>query len=199
MLDYLFKEAASNQTLAEGVRNLRRKLGNVVSEGEYSIAQKYEGAGKALKSNPALHHSAPINQNMTELDTFHDKVLSQAFSEKCFCEVSYEAMQTGLVKSHEIHPLALFEHNGGLYVYVQVPYYATIRILAVERIRSIDLTEDSFTPSDYFDAEKRLSDPFGFLLTKLHMCRNANRGMARSKRQIMLRLYCPSKLVEAMN
>ncbi len=76
-------------------------------------------------------------------------------------------MSSGAVKTYHIHPLSLFEHDGGVYVYVLVPYYGTIRMLSVERIRSIDLTEESFTPPDNFNAEKLLSDPFGIVLTDL--------------------------------
>ena len=92
-------------------------------------------------------------------------------AEKAVCIVSYEAINSGAVKTYRIHPLAMFEHDGGLYLFVLVPYYGNIRILSIERIKSIDLTEEGFTPPENFDAEKLLSDPFGIILNEPFIAR----------------------------
>jgi predicted DNA-binding transcriptional regulator YafY len=164
LLDYLFREAAETPTLAASVSRLRQKVASLVADGGYSLADKESGAGAAFKKKPVLLHATPVNKTMGSEDTDHLKTIFQAIAEKTVCLVSYEAMSSGTVKTYRIHPLALFEHDGGLYLFVLVPYYGDIRILSTERIRTIDLTEEGFTAPENFDAEKRLSDPFGIIL-----------------------------------
>ncbi|MBN2641695.1 MAG: WYL domain-containing transcriptional regulator [Victivallales bacterium] len=166
LIDFLFQKAAVKPALRESARELRRKIASLVADGGCSIAEKESGASKALITKPVLLHTAHVNKKINKEVKIHLSVLFQALSEKCVCNVSYEAISTGRIKSYKIHPLALFEHEGGLYAFVLVPYYGSIRILAVERIRSLELTEDGFIPPEDFDAEKRLSDPFGIILTK---------------------------------
>jgi len=87
-----------------------------------------------------------------------------AIRDKKKCEVSYESFSSGTVKTYRVHPLTLFEHNGGLYAYVFQAYYQKIIILALERIRDLKLTAETFEIPEGYDAQKRLSDPFGIVL-----------------------------------
>lgn len=166
LLEYLFREAAETPALSEIVSKLRQKIASLIADGGYSLADKETGSGGELKRKPVLLHAAPVNKKMGPENSFHLQTIFQAIAEKTVCMVSYEAMSSGTVKTYPIHPLAMFEHDGGLYLYVLVPYYGHIRILSIERIKSIDLTEEGFTPPDYFDIEKRLSDPFGIILNE---------------------------------
>lgn len=171
LLDFLLQEAAAIPSLAEPVKILRQKLAGIAAEGGVAIAQKDGGAGGELRKAPVLLKAAPVGKIMGKEDAAHFKVLLQGYHEKAVCVVSYEAMSTGTVKTYQIHPLALFEHDGGLYIYVLVPYYGNIRILSLERIRSVELTEDEFEIPASFDAAKLLSDPFGIVLASPFVAR----------------------------
>jgi len=164
LLEYLFTKASENPGLAKSVKDLRRKIAPLVADGGYSVAEKESGAGEALKVVPVIIHDAPVNKKISKDTLSFLHVLLQSIKEKSVCVIGYDAACNGSVKTFRIEPLTLFEHGGGLYVYVFQPYYGSIIILALERIRSLDLTEDSFEPPAGFDAEKMLADPFGFVL-----------------------------------
>ncbi len=164
MLDYLFREAAEAPALAKAAGELRRKVSSLIADGGYSLADKEQGAGPSLKRKPVILHAAMVNKRLDPDGSNHLKTILRSISEKSVCVVSYEAINSGEAKTYRIHPLALFEHEGGVYLFVVVPYYGTVRILALERIRSIELTEDGFEPPADFDPEARLADPFGIIL-----------------------------------
>lgn len=164
MLEYLFREVAKAPALAKVASELRQKLASVFADAGYCLADKERGAGTAIKKAPVLLHAVPVKKKMQSGDAEIVKTLLRAIQEKTVCLISYTAMATGTVKTYKIHPLAVFEHEGGVYAFVLVPYYGSIRILSIERFSSVDLTEESFKPPKDFDAEKRLSDPFGIIL-----------------------------------
>ncbi|HNY21113.1 MAG TPA: WYL domain-containing protein [Treponemataceae bacterium] len=164
LLEYLFTKASENPALAKSVKDLRRKIAPLVADGGYSIAEKEFGAGEALKVVPVIISDAPVAKKLSADTQSFIRVLLQSVKEKSVCVVGYDAACNGTVRTFRIEPLTIFEHGGGLYAYVFQPYYGNIIVLALERIRSLELTEDSFEPPPGFDPVKLLSDPFGFVL-----------------------------------
>ena len=77
------------------------------------------------------------------------------------CIVRYHAFHDGTEKTYRVDPLHLVEHNGGLYVFAKIPRYEEVRVLAVDRIRSIKQTEDTFNYPEEFDAKAKLGESFG--------------------------------------
>jgi predicted DNA-binding transcriptional regulator YafY len=171
LLDYLFREVTETPILAERVAQLRRKIAGLIADGGYSVSDSDPLRGTSFKKKPTLLHTAPVGKALTPQMAELVQALFQGIEEQTVCIVSYEALSTGTVKTYRIHPLALFDHDGGLYVFVLVPYYGDIRMLSVERIRTLDLTEESFEPPESFDPEKRLSDPFGIILDEPFIAR----------------------------
>jgi len=76
------------------------------------------------------------------------------------CTVTYHAFSRNEVRSFRIDPLRIVEHDGGLYVFVRVTRFATIRILAVERIHKLEVGGDSFEYPADFDADALLASSF---------------------------------------
>jgi predicted DNA-binding transcriptional regulator YafY len=89
--------------------------------------------------------------------------LSMAILGRTTCRISYTSFSDKNIKenSYEINPLYFFERDGGLYVFVVVTHYNNIRLLAVERIKQIDLTEKTFEWPEDFDPEELLNKAFG--------------------------------------
>ena len=78
--------------------------------------------------------------------------------------ITYSSPGTTATKSYQVHPLKLFEHRGGLYVFIRLPKHDIIRILAVDRIRTAKLLDTSFVYPQDFDAETLLASAFDLTL-----------------------------------
>jgi predicted DNA-binding transcriptional regulator YafY len=60
--------------------------------------------------------------------------------------MTYHSKASGRTRSYTIHPYRLAYAQGGLYLLAYVPAYAEVRTFAVERIESLSLLEERFTP-----------------------------------------------------
>lgn len=89
--------------------------------------------------------------------------LSEAILSLNTCQVEYHSFADDETKRYRIDPLRFFERDGGLYLFVRVPQYDDIRVLALERIKSIDVTEDNFVYPKDFDPEVLLQKSFGMV------------------------------------
>ena len=90
--------------------------------------------------------------------------LLDAIVERLMCTVTYRALSHGNTNTYTINPLRLFEHDGGLYVFVQLPGPDVTRIIAVDRIEKIDLTETTFEELPDFNPDKILATTFDLTL-----------------------------------
>jgi len=78
--------------------------------------------------------------------------------------ITYTSPGSKTAKSYTVHPLKLFEHRGGLYLFVHIPKHTIIRILAVDRIRQAKLLDTVFAYPNDFDAEALLASAFDLTL-----------------------------------
>lgn len=90
--------------------------------------------------------------------------LLDAIVERRTCVVTYTALSHGETNTYTINPLRMFEHDGGLYVFVQLPEPDVTRIIAVDRIEKIDLTAGTFTEPKEFDPDEILAATFDLTL-----------------------------------
>jgi proteasome accessory factor B len=58
----------------------------------------------------------------------------------------YHSVSSGRVKDYELHPYRLAFAQGGLYLLAYVPAYKDVRTFAVDRIASVALEKQTFTP-----------------------------------------------------
>lgn len=89
--------------------------------------------------------------------------LTDAVLRQKTCRIEYHSYSSGKVSRFDIHPLKLFEWNGGLYLSAFLPEYDNIRTLAVERFNAISVTEEDFSYPANFNPEEILEDAFGII------------------------------------
>jgi predicted DNA-binding transcriptional regulator YafY len=65
----------------------------------------------------------------------------------------YHSMSSARVKDYEVHPYRLVFAQGGLYLLAYVPEYKDVRTFAVDRIASISLEKQTFTPKERIGTE----------------------------------------------
>ena len=86
--------------------------------------------------------------------------LTDAMFKQLTCLVEYHSYGDDKVKRFKIDPLRFFERDGGLYIFVQATTFGEIRILAVERILKLTITDAAFTAPEDFDPDTMLETPF---------------------------------------
>ena len=89
------------------------------------------------------------------LKTVHD-----ALSQYKACTIKYLTYSSCETRSYTVHPLKLVEHRGGLYLFVILPDYDLLRLVAVDRIDDIVILDNTFTHPADFDADKLLASSF---------------------------------------
>jgi len=129
------------------------KISHTLSPETKSVLERYSNLFVSVPKTPKDYsdHDETIEE------------LSMAILGRKTCRICYTNFSDDEVKekSYDINPLHFFERDGGLYVFVVVPFFNNIRLLAVERIKNIEMTEKSFEWPKNFDPEVLLSRAFG--------------------------------------
>ncbi|GAB1431639.1 hypothetical protein MASR2M29_02640 [Spirochaetota bacterium] len=162
LLDWIFEYASRQPELSTTITQIRRKLSFVGASTGYSLEPKAGGAGNPSRSPRMLVAGTAVKRlGKASTEIFQSLVI--AIGKRSVCEVSYASRESGKVKTWLMHPLQLFEAEGGLYVFVQAKQYGSIRILALERIYALKVLVDRFNWPVGFDPHSILSDPFGMI------------------------------------
>lgn len=90
--------------------------------------------------------------------------LTQAMLAQRVCAVRYTSFSKHKEVTFRLAPLHFFEHQGGLYCFYLSPDHGDIRMVAVERIQSLDLEEATFEYPKDFDPQALLDTSFGVIL-----------------------------------
>ena len=80
--------------------------------------------------------------------------LTTAALERRRVGMTYHSFNSRRVKTYEIEPYQVYYAQGGLYVLAVVPAYGEVRQFAVERIKSLTMTDDRFTPDPSVDVTR---------------------------------------------
>jgi predicted DNA-binding transcriptional regulator YafY len=93
----------------------------------------------ASKADPMRRHDDPKQQAIVA------RALEATVQQRQ-ATLTYHSKSSERTKSYQVHPYRLAYAQGGLYLLAYVPEYGEVRTFAVERIQTIALLEDRFTP-----------------------------------------------------
>ncbi|MGC8491917.1 MAG: helix-turn-helix transcriptional regulator [Syntrophobacteraceae bacterium] len=121
-----------------------------------------EGFGRRMERVRTLFCPAPVQfpKDYSKKEPLIDELTDAALMQRT-CLVEYHSFRFDEVKCFKIDPLSFFERNGGLYIFYRSPTFGNIRMLAVERIQKVTVTEAGFIYPEDFDPEKLLDSTFG--------------------------------------
>jgi len=80
------------------------------------------------------------------------------------CFIDYHSFRSSAIKEYLVHPLHLFEHDGGLYLMVEIPDSGETYTFAIERIKNVTIREATFIYPPDFDATDFLNQSFGIFM-----------------------------------
>jgi len=94
----------------------------------------------------------------------HGKMINSiitAIVQRTKCQVTYFNPSEQKEKSFAIEPEKMVYYNGGLYVIVYIRHYKSFIMLAIQRIKELDMMKDSFPNDHPFDANEFWKGKFG--------------------------------------
>ena len=156
LLHFLLNQVKDLSGLGPVVQDLRQKIA-LWGAGTGVVLPSEPASGDVIRSFPRMPKKSnpEVEQNLTTLIraiTDHNELIC-----------TYRRPRQEATKTFTIHPLTLFEHNGGMYLIALVPKHGTEIRMAIERIVELRTTGETFTPPEN---PPDLSDPFGILVTE---------------------------------
>jgi len=126
--------------------------------------------GKSKKSSRSF---ASFRPGTIDYTPHHNTIraIIEGMEARKICKINYQAIMEKKAKTFYIKPLKLFSHQDTVYLHAQMAKYPGKRykepdydpLLAVHRIKKIEITERSYEFPDKFDFEKAFNKNFGII------------------------------------
>jgi len=87
--------------------------------------------------------------------------LISAILSRNVCQVTYENLYEGKEKTYPIEPEKLLSYKGGLYVIAYFRKYKNFRLLAIQRIKNLEKTDELYPKDHPFDPDLFWKNKFG--------------------------------------
>ncbi len=125
------------------------------------------------KGDSSDKHFATIRTGTIDYTPHHDTIctLIEAMKQRRICQVNYQAITETKAKTFSIMPLKLFSHKDTIYLHaklssrpgkmLEAPDYDPL--LAVQRIKKIQMTEKQYEQPEKYDFEKIFNKHFGII------------------------------------
>jgi len=138
---------------------LEQDVDNVFAKIEGSVAPKHYRILRRLDRLflPALKGVKDYTSEKTAaiIDTLANAILLERV-----CSTRYHSFSGRQEKDFRIHPFHFFEYSGGLYLFARAEGHRVIRMFAVERFRTVEMTEEGYEYPKDFDPIRRLESTF---------------------------------------
>lgn len=119
-------------------------------------------ATKLVKLQSLFLLDAKMAKSLSGKEDIIDQLIDAMLSNQT-CYVLYHSFHDDKEKSFKIDPLHFFEHQLGLYLFVNTTSFGDIRILAAERINRVKPAGETFTYPENFVPEEKLKHTFGLI------------------------------------
>ncbi len=147
--------------------------------------EMYEEATRAVEKSLVLyprdkgtarHHFGTFKPGSIDYTPHRESIqnLITAMDLKKICRISYKAILSDKTKTFYISPIKIFSRHDTMYVHAKLARAPKEKylapdfdpLLAVHRIKKVELTERSFTYPESFDFEKSYNKTFGIIREK---------------------------------
>jgi len=125
------------------------------------------------KSRKSSRFFASFRPGTIDYTPHHDTICTiiEGMETRKVCRINYQAIMEKKAKAFYIKPLKLFSHHDTVYLHAQMAKYPGKRyqapdydpLLAVHRIKKVEMTERSYEFPDKFDFEKAFNKNFGII------------------------------------
>lgn len=136
--------------IEEGIDTAFSKFGLILPAGMRKALERYSTLFISTSSGTKCYTGKE-----EIIDDLHYAILNELT-----CAVTYHSFADDRVKQFNVNPLHFFERDGGLYLLVVATRYGDLRTLAVERIKEIDISDQTFSYPDGFDPKELLDSAF---------------------------------------
>lgn len=92
-----------------------------------------------------------------------ESLVNAILNHRC-CRMRYYSFHSREEKTYLLEPLHFFEHQGGLYLFANIPAYDDVRMLAVQRMLEVEVLAEKFQYPKSFDVHAKLREPFGLII-----------------------------------
>ncbi len=150
--------------LPEEKEALKESLDYLMSKKDFLKKKELEKAFAKVLSNVEVEYDKDALQSIDHYQlTMSEKEIEEryravekAIEERHVIKIEYESIKNG-TKVHVVHPYKLFLYNNSWFFHALVPNESKVWQFKVNRIKSIEILNDTFTvwegfnPSNYFD------------------------------------------------
>lgn len=146
-------KAVNDIDLADNIKSAFTKIGMFAPKG-------------FIKKLAKLQSLFLLDTKMTKSYAGKQEIIDQltdAMLDNQTCYVSYHSFSDDKDKNFKIDPLHFFEHQGGLYIFVNATSFGDIRILALDRINKVEDAGEGFDYPEDFDPIERQKYAFGLI------------------------------------
>jgi predicted DNA-binding transcriptional regulator YafY len=139
----------------------------------------FDEVSLALMKSPVSGHPekrgssryfATIRPGTIDYTAYHEIIcnLIDAMKNKKVCRLTYQAIMESKPKRYNIAPLKLFSHKDAIYLHAKLIRKAGPKpdydpLLAVHRIKNVQILNQSFTPPEDYDFEEAFNRNFGVI------------------------------------